>query len=109
MFQIKKHKKKLADLCNNNQVVSKLYVFGSALSPQFNEATSDVDVLVETTDLSPEERGESLIALWDNLEELFDRKVDLVTVNSLRNPYFKNEVERTKKLIYDRQSKKVFI
>ena len=103
MFQIKKHKEQLADLCNNNQVVNKLYMFGSALSPSFNETTSDVDVLVETADLSPEERGENLIALWDNLEELFDRKVDLVTVNSLRNPYFKNEVERTKKLIYDRR------
>ena len=109
MFQIRKHKKQLADLCNNNQIVSKLYIFGSALSPQFNEATSDVDVLVETADLSPEERGESLIALWDNLEVLFDRKVDLLTASSLRNPYLKNEVERTKKLIYDRQSKKIFV
>lgn len=109
MLQIKKYRKELTDVCNNNQVVNKLYIFGSALSPQFNEAVSDVDVLVETADLSPEEQGESLIALWDNLEELFNRKVDLLTVNSLRNPYLKNEVERTKKLIYDRQSKKVFI
>jgi len=104
MFPMKKYKKPLADLCNNNQVVSKLYLFGSALSPQFDEAASDIDVLVETVDLPPDERGESLIALWDNLEKLFDRKVDLLTANSLRNPYLKNEVERTKKLIYDRES-----
>ena len=109
MFQIKKYRKPLVDLCNNSQVVSKLYVFGSALSSRFDEAASDVDVLVETTDLPPEERGENLIALWDNLETLFDRKVDLVTANSLRNPYFKKEVERTKKLIYDRESKKIFV
>ena len=84
-------------------------MFGSAVSPHFNEATSDIDVLVETVDLPPEERGEELINLWNNLETLFGRKVDLVTANSLHNPYIINEVERTKQLIYDRQSQKIFI
>jgi len=109
MLQIKKYKKKLADLCNNNLAVNKLYFFGSALSPRFNEDTSDIDVLVEVAELSPEERGENLITLWDNLESLFNRKVDLLTENSLRNPFFKKEVEQTKKLIYDRQSREIFI
>ena len=109
MFQIKKYRKRLADLCNNNEAVDKLYFFGSALSPRFNEKTSDIDVLVEVADLPPEERGENLIALWDNLESLFNRKVDLLTENSLRNPFFKKEVGQTKKLIYDRQSRKIFI
>ena len=109
MLQIQKYKKGLTDLCNNNVAVEKLYFFGSALSSRFNEDTSDIDVLVEVADLSPEERGENLIALWDNLELLFNRKVDLLTENSLRNPFFKKEVEQTKKLIYDRQSSKIFI
>ena len=109
MLQLKKYREKLADLCNKSLVINKLYMFGSAVSPRFNEATSDVDILVETVDLSPEVRGEELINLWNNLEILFSRKVDLVTANSLRNPYFINEVERTKQLIYDRQSQKIFI
>ena len=109
MFQAKKYRKRLADLCNNNEVVNKLYFFGSVLSPKFNENTSDIDVLVEAADLPPEKRGEDLIVLWDSLELLFGRKVDLLTENSLRNPFFKKEIEQTKKLIYDRQSKKVFI
>ena len=109
MFQIQKYSNNLADLCNNNVVVNKLYFFGSVLSPKFDNDTSDIDVLVEVTDLPPEERGENLIALWDSLELLFDRKVDLLTENSLRNPYFKKEVEQTKKLVYDRQSNQVFI
>jgi len=109
MFQIQKYQKKIIDLCDNNLVVNKMYFFGSAVSQKFNEDTSDIDVLVEVADLPPEERGENLIALWDNLESLFNRKVDLLTENSLRNPYFKREVEQTKKLIYDRQSNKVFI
>ena len=109
MLQIEKYKKRLTDLCNNNAAVTKLYFFGSALSSNFNENTSDVDVLVEVAELPAEERGENLITLWDNLESLFGRKVDLLTENSIRNPFFKKEVEQTKKLIYDRQSRKVFI
>ena len=109
MLQIKEYRKRLADLCDNNLVVNKLYFFGSALSPKFDENTSDIDVLVEVVDLPPEERGENLIALWDSLETLFNRKVDLLTENSLCNPYFKKEVEQTKKLIYDRQSHKILI
>ena len=109
MLKINKYKKGLSDLCNNNAVVNKLYCFGSALSSKFNENTSDIDLLVEVAELTPEERGECLIILWDNLELLFNRKVDLLTENSIRNPFFKKEVERTKKLIYDRQSHKILI
>ena len=109
MFQIKKYKNELADLCNNNLAISKLYFFGSVLSPKFNETTSDIDVFVEVADLPPEICGENLIDLWDNLEILFNRKVDLLTENSLRNPFLKKEVEQNKKLIYDRESREIFI
>jgi len=102
MLQLKKYKKSLADLCDKSLVINRLYMFGSVLSPLFNEATSDVDILVETADLPPEERGEGLINLWNNLETLFGRKVDLLTANSLRNPYFITEVERTKQLICEK-------
>jgi len=109
MLQLKKYSENLADLCNQSLVIDRLYIFGSAASSRFSEETSDVDILVETADLSPEERGEGLINLWNGLETILGRKVDLVTANSLRNPYFINEVERTKQLIYDRQSQKIFI
>jgi len=109
MFQIKKHREGLVNLCNSNKAVNRMYFFGSALSSKFNEDTSDIDILVEVADLPPEECGENLIALWDNLELLFNRKVDLLTEKSLRNPFFRKEVEQTKKLIYDRQSHQVFI
>jgi len=109
MLEIKKYKRKLKDLCSNNLAVNKVYFFGSILSPRYNEKSSDIDILIEVADLPPEERGENLIAFWDGLEALFNRKVDLLTENSLRNPFLKKEVEQTKKLIYDRQSRKIFI
>ena len=109
MIDLAIYKTGLANICKDNQAIKKLYIFGSALTPQFDEETSDIDVLIETTDMQPEEKGENLIALWDNLEVLFDRKIDLLTENSLRNPFLKKEIERTRKLIYDGQSRKIFV
>ena len=51
--------------------------------------------------LDPLDRGQRLLDLWDALEELFGRRVDLVTPESLRNPIFKLELDKTKELIYD--------
>ncbi|MGA9327260.1 MAG: nucleotidyltransferase domain-containing protein [Salegentibacter sp.] len=78
-----------------------LYVFGSATTAQFDEDTSDVDLLIEIDEKDPLERGEKLLAIWDKLEEFFQRKVDLLTPSSLRNPVLRKKIEATKVLIYD--------
>jgi predicted nucleotidyltransferase len=109
MIQLKSYRTGIMQLCNMNKVVKKLYFFGSVLTPRFDAMSSDIDVLIETEDMIPEEKGENLIAIWEGLEKLFNRKVDLLTENSLRNPFLKKEIERTRKLIYDGQSKQVFI
>ena len=105
MIEFSKYKIGLKNICEENQVIRKLYLFGSALTPRFDEATSDIDVLVETTDMLPEEKGEKLMILWDDLETLFNRKIDLLTENSIRNPFLKQEIEQTRKLIYDGQTR----
>ena len=109
MIALKQYKDELHDTLQKNAVVKKFYLFGSALTPHFDEKNSDIDVLIETEDLLPEVKGELLIALWENLEDLFNRKVDLLTEHSLRNPYLTREIEQTKKLIYDGQSGQIFI
>ena len=109
MIALNLYKDVLHDTLQKNAVVKKFYLFGSALTPRFDEKHSDIDVLIETTDLLPEEKGELLISLWENLETLFDRKVDLLTEHSLRNPYLTREIEQTKKLIYDGQSGQIYI
>ncbi len=109
MIKLEYYSTRLADLLNQNKAVKKLYLFGSALTNQFDENSSDIDILVETEELAPEEKGEYLILLWDNLEKLFNRKIDLLTENSLKNPYLRKEIESTRKLIYDGQSKQIFI
>jgi predicted nucleotidyltransferase len=108
MMQLEKYQSELIHLCEQNKVLKKLYFFGSALTSHFDESSSDIDILIETEDLTPEEKGENLIILWDDLEKLFNRKIDLLTENSLYNPFLKKEIEQTKILIYDGQNKQIF-
>lgn len=90
----------LPEICRTHQV-QQLYLFGSAATGNFQPATSDLDFLVTLQPLLPLERGETLMSLWTELEDLFQRKVDLLTPESLRNPYLKQEIDSAKKIIYD--------
>lgn len=87
-------------LCKTHKV-KYLYAFGSSVTEQFDNAKSDIDLLVEIDEADPVERGEQLMSLWDTLENFFHRKVDLLTESSIRNPILKRSIDSTKVLIYD--------
>lgn len=89
--------------------VSKAYLFGSITTSKFKKGKSDIDIIIELVKMLPLEKGETLIRLWEQLEEFFNCKVDLVTDQPIKNPYFKKSLEETKVLIYDRESEKVFV
>ena len=105
---IKERYTEFVDLCRSHKV-DKIYAFGSSITDHFDPQTSDIDVVVKIDIEDPADRGEALLSLWDNLEILFERKVDLLTEDSIRNPYLKSNIDRTKKLIYDREGEKVFV
>jgi len=86
------------ELCKAHKV-KELYAFGSIVNGSFTNA-SDVDLLVNISEKDPLNRGELLLSIWDKFELYFDRKVDLLTNNSLKNPYLRTEIDKTKKLIY---------
>jgi predicted nucleotidyltransferase len=81
--------------------VKNLYAFGSSITENFNEASSDIDLLVELNTEDPLKRGQNLIDLWDKLEAFFKRKVDLLTSSSIKNPILKRSIDATKILVYD--------
>jgi len=96
---IENSKDKLIELCKNYDIET-MYVFGSALTDDFKE-TSDIDILISfKKDISIEKYTDNYFELHYKLEELFKRKVDLITENSLSNPYLKESIEETKKLLY---------
>lgn len=76
---------------------------------KFN-SDSDIDLLIESDSLNPFEQGEKLINLWNQFEDIFKRKVDLLTtVQQLINPTLKHNIEKTKQLFYDRTNRKIFV
>lgn len=101
--------KKLSEfllLCKSHNVKT-IHAFGSSVTNNFNDATSDFDLLIEIESDDPIIRGENLMSIWDKLETLFQRKVDLLTNSSVRNPILKKNIDSTKILIYDGKEQKI--
>jgi len=96
------------DLCVDHQVKS-LYAFGSSVTDKFDPINSDIDLLVDIENPDPIERGEKLLDLWDKFEAFFNKKIDLLTDSSIRNPILRKSIDNTKILIYDGAGQKVFI
>lgn len=96
------------DLCKTHQV-KKLYAFGSSITSDFDESKSDIDLLIEIDQNDPLLKGEKLMSIWDKFESFFNKKVDLLTNSSIKNPVFKNIIDKNKALIYDGEEEKIFI
>lgn len=104
---INKDRQGFLDLCKRCQVAY-IYAFGSSIRSDFRP-DSDVDVLVDVTPKDDLEAGRALGDVWNGLEAFFNRPVDLLTEDSLRNPYLRKEIERTKKLIYDGSTQQILV
>ncbi|CAN5589991.1 nucleotidyltransferase domain-containing protein [soil metagenome] len=89
---------RLKELCQIYDVKN-MYVFGSACTDNFNDS-SDIDILISFKEISIEKYTENYFELHFKLEELFNRRVDLLTENSVSNPYFIQSIEETKRLLY---------
>jgi predicted nucleotidyltransferase len=90
----------LAELCRRYRV-ERLYLFGSAATDRFVPASSDLDFVVEMADRQPTgSYADRYFGLLEALERLFGRPVDLVVESAIRNPYFREAVEKTKTLLY---------
>jgi len=97
---------KLSELCSQFGV-ERMYAFGSVVTDKFDPEKSDLDFIVELEKMTLLNRGEKLISLWEALEDLFSKKVDLITDQPIKNQYLRASIEKTKQLIYDRESEKV--
>ena len=91
---------KIIALCKKYKVKN-MYVFGSILTPRFND-DSDVDISVNMLPESdPLVSGDNFLNLYLDLNDLLARRVDLVSEECIRNPYFKAELNQTKQIIYE--------
>ncbi len=80
--------------------VRRLDLFGSALGDSFDPDSSDVDVLVEF-DIRPGfDYFGTYFGLKEGLERILGLPVDVVSTTSIRNPYFRDQVMRTRETLY---------
>jgi uncharacterized protein len=96
---LEQNKISLISLCKKYHVAA-LDVFGSAATDDFDELTSDIDFLVEFDSSIKTNRFDTFFALLEELKKLFERNVDLVEPGGLRNPYFIESVNQTRRRIY---------
>jgi len=103
---IRQHQSFLEKICRSLSV-DKLYVFGSGANSTLKEK-SDLDFLVSfKKKLSADVYADHYLLLHKELENLFKRKIDLITVHSLSNPFFSESIESSKKLIYDENHQEI--
>ncbi len=91
--------KELVALCKNRGV-RRLALFGSAASGLFDPASSDLDFLVEFQPVSPAQHADNYFGLQEDLERLFGVQVELVEPGPIRNPYFRQAIEKIQVLLY---------
>ena len=96
---LERHRQQLADLCKKYNV-RRLDVFGSAARGDFDEATSDVDLLVEFDDMPHADRADAYLGFLTAVEALLGRRIDLVEAGAVRNPYLLRGIEKSRELVY---------
>ena len=96
---VKQHVQELESLCQKYHV-KQLELFGSAVSGEFEAQSSDLDFLVEFLPLAEGQYADVYFDLLFELQDLFGCDVDLVTVNSIKNPYFIQAINQQKELLY---------
>ena len=90
---------RISDLCSR-LLVKELRIFGSAVSGRFNGSTSNVDVVVDFFNPDASGIADRFMALALGLEGIFERPVDLVTKQGMKNPIFRARVEQTSQPLY---------
>lgn len=96
---IEDNREAVTRLCHRYRV-RRLEVFGSAVGEGFDPASSDLDFLVEFEDLRDNEYADTYFGLLEGLRALFRCEVDLVVHSAVKNPYFRESIDRSRTLLY---------
>jgi predicted nucleotidyltransferase len=102
MNVIEKNRSKLIELCEKHNV-QQLYMFGSVLTDKFN-SKSDIDLLIQFAAIDETAYFDNYMDLKEQFEILFQRSIDLVENQAVRNPIFRKVIDREKQLIYERET-----
>ena len=79
--------------------VRELYVFGSGMSTQLTEK-SDIDFIVDFDAIDLKLYADNYFNFKFSLQQILKPPVDLIEQKAIKNPYFKQAVNKTRKLVY---------
>ena len=96
---VEKNLSEIRQICSRFNV-SKLELFGSAVSENFSQASSDIDLLVEFKPLKQGQYADAYFGLLETIKNLLGRDVDLVMTKAITNPYFLQEINRKRQVLY---------
>lgn len=85
--------------CEKHKVKA-ISVFGSAARNAMTPE-SDIDFLIQfSEEIDVLDYADNYFSLIEGLEQITGRRIDLVSVNSLRNPVLREEINRSKIDLY---------
>jgi len=102
MNLIDNYKNQIVELCDNHKV-KELYLFGSILTDKFNDS-SDIDMLIQFHQVELLDYFDNYMDLKEKLEKILKRPVDLLENQAIRNPIFRQVLDREKRLFYERKN-----
>lgn len=88
----------LRNVCRAHNV-RELFAFGSVVSGDYTDG-SDLDFIVRFESDAVAGAFDRFMSFKEELEKLFGRPVDLLSLKRFRNPVFQAEVDRSKVLVY---------
>lgn len=90
----------IEELCKRFRVES-LYIFGSAVTSDFDHERSDLDFLVRFAPAAPRDHADQYFGLLEALRDVFGGQIDLVEEEAVQNPYLLRSITASKQLIYE--------
>lgn len=100
MINLSEFKPEIERVCRTLTVI-RLRLFGSALTKDF-APDSDVDVLVVFDSDEEIDLFNKYFELKEELTKIFNRNIDLVVDKPFKNPIFRESVEKTRTVLYER-------
>ena len=80
--------------------VKRAFVFGSVCTDSFTD-NSDVDMIITFNKRYFDNYVDNYLSLESELSKLLHRNIDLVTEETIQNPYFIQSINQTKTAIYE--------
>lgn len=98
MTILEEHIGDINKLCSAHRV-KQLFAFGSVLTNKFNNE-SDIDLIVDFEPGDVAKYADNYYDFKFSLENIFKKPVDLLEEKAIKNPYFREVIDKQRQLIY---------